>query len=72
MSFWDVARAVGQVIEEEGNKALDKHDREMKAIIRKKSDAEIERAYRIRYDNPKISRRGIAIIEEEAARRGIS
>lgn len=72
MSFWDKASKVGKAVEKEIYKKQNEIDRRAKQMLRQKSDAEIERAYRNRYDNPNLSSRGIELLEEEAERRGIS
>ena len=44
----------------------------MKRKLRQMSDAEVERVYTNRYNNSKLTSRGLELIEEEADRRGIS
>lgn len=71
MSFWDVAKVIGEKAVNELYKKQEEVEKNVRKTLKEKSDAQIERAYRNRFDNPNLSSRGRALLEEEAARRGI-
>lgn len=72
MSFWDMASKAGSVVEKELYKKQNEIEKQMKRKLRQMSDAEVERVYTNRYNNSKLTSRGLELIEEEADRRGIS
>ncbi len=72
MSFWNMASKAGSVVEKELYKKQNEIEKQMKRKLRQMSDAEVERVYTNRYNNSKLTSRGLELIEEEADRRGIS
>lgn len=72
MSFWDVAKVIGEKAVNELYKKQEEVEKNVRKTLKEKSDAQIEYMYRNRYNNPDRSSRAIELIEEEAARRGIS
>ena len=72
MSFWDMASKAGSVVEKELYKKQNEIEKQMKRKLRQMSDAEVERVYTNRYNNSKLTSRGLELIEEEADRRGIA
>lgn len=72
MSIWNFVSKVGKEMENHVERTAQRTEDEMRRYLRKKSDEEIERAYRKRYDNPNIKAWQRYLLEEEAHRRGIS
>lgn len=68
MSFWDIASEIGKVAKKELIKKSGEHQKEIEKRFREKSDQEIERAYRNRYDKTEWQQE---VIEDEPHRRGI-
>lgn len=75
MAFFDKLSKVANVTEETLYRYAERQIKETEKILRKqlreKSDAQIERAYKKRYDNPNLKNYQIDLIEEEAHRRGL-
>lgn len=67
-----MASKAGSVVEKELYKKQNEIEKQMKRKLRQMSDAEVERVYTNRYNNSKLTSRGLELIEEEADRRGIS
>lgn len=72
MSFFDSLEKAKGEFEDFAYKKIAEQEKRIKQILRRKSDAEMERIYRNRYNNPNLNSFQIRLIEEEADRRGIS
>ena len=71
MSFQDFLSETKYYLEKEYDKQQKNILRRVKQSLSEKSNEEIKKMYRIRYDNPKWNDEIISAIEKEAGRRGI-
>ncbi len=71
MSFQDFLSETKSYLEKEYDKQQKNILRRVKQSLSEKSNEEIKKMYRIRYDNPKWNDEIISAIEKEAGRRGI-
>lgn len=71
MSFQNFLSETKSYLEKEYDKQQKNILRRAKQSLSEKSDEEIKKMYRIRYDNPKWNDEIISAIEREAGRRGI-
>ena len=72
MSFFDSLEKAKGEFEDFAYKKIAEQEKRINQILRRKSDAEMERIYRNRYNYPNLNSFQIRLIEEEADRRGIS
>lgn len=71
MSFFNVLSTVAKGLQDEVYKKAEQIEKDLKKVLRTKSDEEIMRLYNNRYNNPKFTEFHIRLVEEEAQRRGI-
>ena len=70
MSLFNALSTVAQGLQDEFYKKAEKMEKQLKKTLREKSDEEIIRLYKNRYNNQKLTEYHIRLIEDEAQRRG--